>query len=515
MLRSGSTRSPICRTCHCSLSPTNSSTRCRCVSSYASGPSWRERRIGLAGDELVFGLGAALPQPALAHRLEDTRDGDLVEYCPSAGPVVSEIGGRIADYGGAALIIDYGDWRSLGDTLQALQRHRQADPLADPGSADLTAHVDFEALAQAVPCAHTRLTPQGVFLERLGITARAQSLAAKFRGTERRPACIRASAVDAPRGNGKPVQSTWPLSGTGRAATGTEPMTLEILTSDQLGPVRHGFFTRRGGASSGVFEGLNCGLGSTDQREIVEINRNRVAAALGVPPENLLAVHQVHSADAICVDDRLCDRPRADAIVTATPGLALSVLTADCQPVLFHDPRAGVIGAAHAGWRGALDGILEATLEAMEESGRTSRGYGRRDWPHDQPARLRGWPGVFRYLYRRRPRQCPVLCQADTTTACISTCPPLVCIGCAQPGSVPPNGSGTVPIQTLSDSIPIAGRPTRRRPTTVGCCRRYVSEDLDKCGVLFTSAPQSLRNLRRGIKRRNQSVAIFNSFSRN
>lgn len=146
-------------------------------------------------------------------------------------------------------------------------------------------------------------------------------------------------------------------------------MTLEILTSDQLGTVRHGFFTRRGGASSGVFEGLNCGLGSTDQREIVEINRNRVAAALGVPPENLLAVHQVHSADAICVDDRLCDRPRADAIVTATPGLALSVLTADCQPVLFHDPRAGVIGAAHAGWRGALDGILEATLEAMESLG--------------------------------------------------------------------------------------------------------------------------------------------------
>jgi YfiH family protein len=146
-------------------------------------------------------------------------------------------------------------------------------------------------------------------------------------------------------------------------------MTLEILTSDSLGPVRHGFFTRRGGASSGVFTGLNCGVGSSDQREIVEINRARVADAMGVPDTHLVGVHQIHSATAVTVDGPLAEKPRADALVTATPGLALSILTADCQPVLFADLNAGVIGAAHAGWRGALDGVLLATVEAMEALG--------------------------------------------------------------------------------------------------------------------------------------------------
>ncbi|SFS65615.1 conserved hypothetical protein [Sulfitobacter marinus] len=146
-------------------------------------------------------------------------------------------------------------------------------------------------------------------------------------------------------------------------------MTLEILTSDCLGGLRHGFFTRRGGASSGVFTGLNCGYGSSDQREIVQINRARVADAMGVPDTHLVGVHQIHSATAITVDGPLDETPRADALVTATPGLALSVLTADCQPVLFADPDAGVIGAAHAGWRGALDGVLLATVEAMETLG--------------------------------------------------------------------------------------------------------------------------------------------------
>ncbi|MDG1066885.1 MAG: peptidoglycan editing factor PgeF [Sulfitobacter sp.] len=145
-------------------------------------------------------------------------------------------------------------------------------------------------------------------------------------------------------------------------------MTLEILTSDAL-TVKHGFFTRKGGASSGVFAGLNCGQGSTDQSEIVAINRGRVANAMGVAADHLLGVHQVHSALAIPVDGPMSDKPRADALVTKTPGIALSVLSADCQPVLFADPKAGVIGAAHAGWRGALDGVLHATVDTMEALG--------------------------------------------------------------------------------------------------------------------------------------------------
>ena len=143
---------------------------------------------------------------------------------------------------------------------------------------------------------------------------------------------------------------------------------LEIITSAAL-PVRHGFFTRKGGASSGIFAGLNCGPGSTDQAEAVAINRGRVAEALDLAPDHLVSVHQVHSADAVAVTAPLAIRPQADALVTATPGLGLGVLTADCQPVLFADRHAGVIGAAHAGWRGAKEGVLEATLTAMEALG--------------------------------------------------------------------------------------------------------------------------------------------------
>ena len=142
-------------------------------------------------------------------------------------------------------------------------------------------------------------------------------------------------------------------------------MTLEILTSDLLAPLKHGFFTRRGGASSGVFAGLNCGQGSSDLAEIVAINRSRVAEAMEVAPENLVGVHQIHSADVVAVDGPMITRPKADGLVTRVPGLALAVLTADCQPVLFADPQGGVIGAAHAGWGGARTGVLEATVDAM------------------------------------------------------------------------------------------------------------------------------------------------------
>ena len=147
------------------------------------GTGWRERRVGLdaEGTGLRLGLGAQADQPALAHRLPDTKDGDLVETCEAAAVLTEAIAQRIARHGGAALLVDYGDWRSLGDTLQALRAHAPTDPLQDPGAADLTAHVDFEILAEAATragCAHTRLCPQGIFLERLGITERARSLAA-------------------------------------------------------------------------------------------------------------------------------------------------------------------------------------------------------------------------------------------------------------------------------------------------------------------------------------------------
>lgn len=147
-------------------------------------------------------------------------------------------------------------------------------------------------------------------------------------------------------------------------------MTLEFIASPALSPLRHGFFTRRGGASSGIFSGLNCGRGSSDQADAVRLNRERAAAALGLAEPALRGVHQIHSARVVTVEETAPPvPPEADAMVTRTPGIGLAILTADCQPVLMADREAGVIGAAHAGWRGTLEGVLEATVEAMEALG--------------------------------------------------------------------------------------------------------------------------------------------------
>ncbi len=135
--------------------------------------------------------------------------------------------------------------------------------------------------------------------------------------------------------------------------------------------VRHGFFTREGGVSGGVYAGLNGGIGSRDDPAHVRENRRRMAEQLGVTPDNFLSVHQIHSPDAIVATGPWPGpaRPKADAMVTTKEGLALGVTTADCAPVLFADPKARVIGAAHAGWKGALTGVLESTIDAMEKLG--------------------------------------------------------------------------------------------------------------------------------------------------
>ena len=148
-------------------------------------------------------------------------------------------------------------------------------------------------------------------------------------------------------------------------------MMLQSTRLSALAGVRHGFFTRSGGVSQGVYASLNGGVGSSDNPANVTENRARMAAALDVKPERFLTAYQIHSPDVIVAETPWPQdaRPRADAIVTRVPKLGIGISTADCGPVLFADPQARVIGAAHAGWRGALTGVLEATVEAMERLG--------------------------------------------------------------------------------------------------------------------------------------------------
>ena len=144
------------------------------------------------------------------------------------------------------------------------------------------------------------------------------------------------------------------------------PIESPLLNEGAAGRIRHGFFTRQGGVSEGIYAGLNVGVGSQDDRDRVLENRARVAAWFGLAPDKLATVHQVHSPDVYVVDETYAgERPQVDAMVTAVPGIALGVLSADCGPILFADARNGVIGAAHAGWKGALTGVLENTIEAM------------------------------------------------------------------------------------------------------------------------------------------------------
>jgi YfiH family protein len=189
-----------------------------------------------------------------------------------------------------------------------------------------------------------------------------------------------------------------------------------ILTSSSLSPlagVAHGFFTRQGGVSEGVYASLNGGLGSGDERERVIENRARMAAALGVARESFATVFQVHSPDVVVIDKPLIDRPwsegarpKADALVTRVPGLAIAVSSADCGPILFADEEARVVGAAHAGWKGALTGVIEATIAAMEGEGA-------------QRARIRAalGPMISRMAYEVGPEFQARFVEADATNA--------------------------------------------------------------------------------------------------
>ena len=148
-----------------------------------------------------------------------------------------------------------------------------------------------------------------------------------------------------------------------------EPV-LSSTISDFASTIAHGFFTRKGGVSEGIYDSLNVGLGSDDEQDMIATNRQLVCQALGSEAEQLATVCQIHSADVVIVEQAITeDRPHADALVTNVPRLAIGILTADCGPVLFADADAGVIGAAHAGWKGAMGGVLENTVLKMIKLG--------------------------------------------------------------------------------------------------------------------------------------------------
>lgn len=144
---------------------------------------------------------------------------------------------------------------------------------------------------------------------------------------------------------------------------------LSPIRADELTAARHGFFTREGGISEGIHAGLNCGAGSTDAPAHVAENRARVAASFGLGAEALISMHQCHSSDVAVVASGQADVERCDGMVSADPDVLLGILTADCAPVLFEDAQTGIVGAAHAGWRGAIGGVLEATVDAMVRLG--------------------------------------------------------------------------------------------------------------------------------------------------
>ena len=146
---------------------------------------------------------------------------------------------------------------------------------------------------------------------------------------------------------------------------------IELANLKNLTGIRHGFLTRRGGVSDGIYASLNCGLGSKDDPTAVVENRARALRAAGLDPKSLSTAYQVHSARAAVVHDAWdeAQRPQVDALVTKTRGKSLGILTADCVPVLFADPEAGIVGAAHAGWKGAIGGVLQETVATMERLG--------------------------------------------------------------------------------------------------------------------------------------------------
>ncbi len=246
--------------------------------------------------------------------------------------------------------------------------HAHADPLEAPGRAisrPMSISPCWRLWRASMASSPTPCVGQGAFLTALGIDARAAALArANPAGAE----AIEAARhrLVAPEAMGRLLQGAVRCATPDWPHTGRVRMSVEVLRAANLGVVPHGFLGRRGGVSTGLYAGLNVGFGSDDEREAIVRNRALARDAV-LPGSTLVTVHQVHSPDVVTVHAPIPDdaRPKADALVTDRPGLLLGVLAADCVPILFADAARGIVGAAHSGWKGALHGVGEATIDAM------------------------------------------------------------------------------------------------------------------------------------------------------
>lgn len=349
--------------------------------------NWHERLIGLDGKNLVWGLSPSpMPAAVFPSVLAGVGEGEIWETCPLAHQSIARLAELVKKCGGALIAIDYGYEKTrTGDSLQAVARHAFADPLSDPGKVDLSAHVDFEALiaiARKRGVSAELAGTQGQFLSGLGIVERAQRLmAANPKKAQTIKSGLERLIDPAQMGDLFKVMVMY-------APGHTPPFEQDEELAAQSG-ITHGFFGRRGGVSTGDFASLNASLSTRDDSAHVDVNRARILGALhGGAPElageeglageeelaeavKLATLRQVHSSRVVTVDEGFdfASPPEADGLVTNRPGVALGILTADCTPVLFADAEAGIIGACHAGWRGAVDGVIANTVVGMEELG--------------------------------------------------------------------------------------------------------------------------------------------------
>ncbi len=331
--------------------------------------AWHERLIGLRQGKLVWGLAPnPLPPGEVPAEFNAPAEGEIWETCPNGENLMAGIADLLNRRGGTMMLIDYGYEKTrTGETLQAVANHKFADPLQNPGAADISAHVNFDALIAAAKnrgASAQMAGTQGQVLEQMGIAQRAEKLMAANpdKATSIKTDLNRLIAPDQMGDLFKVML----VQGVAENAPFEQDKNLSSRPD-----IVHGFFGRRGGVSSGEFFSLNVSVSVADKRENVAANRTRVMDALGLPPEKLATLSQVHSTRVVTVgkDFDFTSRPEADGLVSNTSGVALGVLSADCTPVLFVDVQAGVIGSCHAGWRGAVDGIIANTIAAMSALG--------------------------------------------------------------------------------------------------------------------------------------------------